>query len=87
MNFVQRKATKSKCSLVEYEEKKVEFVDAVAEAVVMEDIPAELVPNRDQTGIKLVPSAVWTMERRREKEMEMVSINDKRHYPYHCCLL
>ena len=69
MKYVQRKATtsKSKCSLVAFEEKKVEFLDAVAEAVIMEEIPAELVLNWDQTGIKLVPSSVWTMERQGEK--------------------
>ena len=79
MNFVQRKATtsKSKSSLVDFEEKKAEFLDAVAEAVVMEEIPAELVLNWDQTGIKLVPSSVWTMERQGEKRVEMVDINDK----------
>ena len=80
MNFVQRKATtsKSKSSLVDFEEKKAEFLKAVAEAVVMEEIPAELVLNWDQTGIKLVPSSVWTMERQGEKRVEMVGINDKR---------
>ena len=34
--------------------------------------------NWDQTGIKLVPSSVWTMERQGEKRVEMVGINDKR---------
>ena len=69
MKYVQRKATtsKSKCSLVAFEEKKAEFLDAVAEAAIMEEIPAELVLNWDQTGIKLVPSLVWTMERQGEK--------------------
>ena len=31
------------------------FLDDVVEAVTMEDIPAELILNWDQTGIKLVP--------------------------------
>jgi hypothetical protein len=80
MKFVQRKATtsKSKNSLVDFAERKAEFLDAVAEAVVMEEIPAELVLNWDQTGIKLVPSSVWTMERQGEKRIEMVGVNDKR---------
>lgn len=42
---------------------KAEFLDAVAEAVVMEEIPAELVLNCDKTCIKLVPSSVWMIER------------------------
>ena len=62
MNFVQRKATTSK-SKVNFEEKK---------AVVMA-LPAELVLNWDQTGIKLVPSSVWMMERQGEKRVEMVN--------------
>ena len=80
VNFVQRKATtsKSKSSLVDFEEKKAEFLDAVAEAVVMEEIPAELLLNCDQTGIKLMPSSLWTMERQGEKRVEMLGINDKR---------
>ena len=76
MNFVQRKATtsKSKSSLVDFEEKKAEFLDAVTEAVIMEEIPAELVLNWDQTGIKLDPKSVWTMEGQGEKWVEMVGI-------------
>ena len=47
MKFVQRKATTSKfkSSLVDFAEKKAGFLDAVVEAVIMEEIPAELVLN------------------------------------------
>ena len=80
MKFVQRKATtsKSKSSFTDFAVKKAEFLDAVAEAVVMEEIAAELVLNWDQTGMKLVPSSVWTMERQGERRVEMVGVNDKR---------
>ena len=46
----------------------------------MEDIPAESVLNWDQTGVKLVPSSTWTMDtcRRGQKQVKMVSTNDKR---------
>ena len=44
----------------------------------MEETPAELVLNWDQTGIKLVPSSTWTMERKGERRVEMVGVNDKR---------
>ena len=44
----------------------------------MEEIPPELILNWDQTGIKLVPSSFWTMERQGEKRVEMVGVNDKR---------
>ena len=59
MKFVQRKATtsKSKCSLVDFKEKKGEFLDAVAKAVVMEDDPsrtcAELGPDWHEPSSKL----------------------------------
>ena len=43
----------------------------------MEEIPGELVLNWDQTGIKFVPSLIWTMERRGERRVEMVGVNDK----------
>ena len=62
---------------MDFEEKKAAFLDAVTETVFMEEIPAELVLNWDQTGIKLVPSSVWTMERQEEKRVEMVGINAK----------
>ena len=44
----------------------------------MEEIAAEVVLNWDQTGMKLVPSSVWTMERQGERRVEMVGVNDKR---------
>ena len=43
----------------------------------MEEIPAELVLNWDQTGIKIVPSSTWTMERQGSKRVEVVGVNDK----------
>ena len=43
-----------------------------------EEIPSELVLNWDQTGIKLVPSASWTMHERGSKRVELVAISDKR---------
>ena len=44
----------------------------------MEDIPMELILNWDQTGIKIVPSSTWTMERQGSKRVEAVGVNDKR---------
>ena len=46
--------------------------------VEMEEIPPELILNWDQTGIRLVPSSSWTMEKRGVKRVEMVGQNDKR---------
>ena len=79
IKFVQRKATTSmsKPTMTNFEEKKREFLSDVATTVEMEEIPAELVLNWDQTGIRLVPSSTWTMEKKGERRVEMVGVNDK----------
>lgn len=46
--------------------------------VALEEIPPELVLNWDQTGLKIVPSSSWTMERCGVKRVDMLGINDKR---------
>ena len=80
MKFAQRKATtsKGKHTMTNFTQLKQSFLDDVVEAVTMEDIPAELILNWDQTGIKLVPCSSWTMEKQGEKRVEMVGVNDKR---------
>jgi len=44
----------------------------------MEDVPAELVINWDQTGLKDVPVPDWTFEEKGSKRVEIVGLNDKR---------
>jgi hypothetical protein len=44
----------------------------------MEEIPADLILNWDQTGIKFVPCSSWTMEQRGARRVEMIGANDKR---------
>ena len=80
MGFVQRRATttKSKYLLQNFNEKKREFLNDVATTVEMEEIPPQLIFNWDQTGIKLVPSASWTMNEQGAKRVELVGISDKR---------
>ncbi len=80
MNFVKRKATtaKSKESDQQFMEKKRAFLNEVAVTVQMEDIPADLIINWDQTGIRIVPSSNWTMERKGCKRVEITGVNDKR---------
>ena len=79
MKFVQRKATtaKSKASEANFAEQKV-FLNDVVATVTMEEVPAELILNWDQIGIKVVPSSMWTMEECGAKRVEMVGVNDKR---------
>jgi len=69
MKFVQRNSNtaKSKASEANFAEQKKVFLNYVVATVTMEEIPAELILNWDQTGIKVVPSSTWTMEERGAK--------------------
>lgn len=44
--------------------------------VTMEDIPGKLILNWDQTGINIVPSSAWTMEKSGAKRVEVVGVGD-----------
>ena len=80
MKFVRRKATtaKSKYTIADFERVKKTFLDEVISTVTMEEIPPELILNWDQTGIKIVPSSPWTMDRRGARRVEMIGTSDKR---------
>ena len=73
MNFKQRKATTAKTWHLKYS-----FLEDVATTVSMEGIPAELMLNWNQTGIKIVPSSTWTMSTRGSQRVEIAGVNDKR---------
>ena len=80
MKFVRRKATtaKSKHTPKDFASLKESFLDDVVATVTMENIPMELILNWDQTGIKMVPSSGWTMDRQGAKRVEVSGVNDKR---------
>lgn len=80
MKFVQRKATTSKGKHLpaNFADLRSSFLSDVTAIVTMEEIFPDIVLNWDQTGIKFVPSSGWTMERRGEKRVEMVGVNNKR---------
>ena len=63
MNFVQENSTtdKSKETEIVFSENKLSFLDGMVATVAMEEIPPELILNRDQTGIKFVPCSTWRM--------------------------
>ena len=79
MNFVKRKATipKSKHSTDAFARLKARFLADVVTTVTIEDIPAELILNWDQTGIKIVPSSTWTMDTQGLKRVEVAGVGDK----------
>ena len=80
MKFVKRKVTtaKSKHTVAEFQRLKEEFLQDVVTTVEMEEIPSELILNWDQTGIKIVPSNTWTMEKQGTKRVDIAGANDKR---------
>ena len=80
MKFVRRKATtsKSKHTPIDFAKLKEAFLDDVRAVVNMEEIPAELILNWDQTGIHLVPASAWTMDQAGSKRVEIMGVNDKR---------
>ena len=80
ITFFQRKATtaKSKLASMDFAQLKKSFRADVVATATMEEIPAKFILNWDQTGIKIVPSSTWTMERKGANRVEMVVVNDKR---------
>ena len=80
MNFVLRKAStaKSKHNVSDFAEIKGSFLTSLVETVVMEEIPGELILNLDQTGIMIVPSNSWTMEKMGANGVEIAGLKDKR---------
>ena len=91
MKFVQRKVTtlQSKYIATNFAEVKQKFLDDVVETVEMEEVCPELILNWDQTGIQVVPSSTWTMEREGVSCIEMVGAKDKRQITaaVFCCTL
>ena len=90
MKFVQRKATtsQSKYTATNFAEVKQQFLDTVVQIVEMEEVRPELILNWDQTGIQIVPSSTWTMDREGTRRVEMVGAKDKRQITaLFCCTL
>ena len=59
MNFTRRVGTtQAKITLQQFVEKRMEFLQNIIDVVKMEDIPAELIFNWDQTGLYLVQHLV-----------------------------
>ena len=48
------------------------------DTVGLNDIPPELIFNWDQTGINLVPTALWTLDKKGKKRIEIAGYQDKR---------
>ena len=79
MNFYKKTCQyKSLTPSQNLEEVHTEFLGELLEAVGLHEVPADLIFNWDQTGILLVPSAQWTMDKKSRKRIPIAGHNDKR---------
>ena len=80
MGFVKRHAsTAGKISAANFAQFKSQFLFDVQRIREMEEIPADLVINWDQTGIHYVPVSNWTMGQEGSKRVEITGLDDKHH--------
>ena len=79
IKFVKRNTTtaKSKYKDADIARVKKDFLKDVVTTVEMEEIPAELILNWDQTAVKIGPTCTWTMERQGSNRIEVAGANKK----------
>ena len=79
MGFSKRRATStSKVTPTDLEELKKIYIIDIYSIVKMEDIHDSVIINWDHTGMKIVPTASWTMEKKGTKRVEIAATDDKR---------
>ena len=80
MGMVKRRAnTKTKVTVEDFEELKKLFLLDVRNIVQMDEVPAQLIINWDQTGINYVPASNWTVEQVGSNRIEIIiGKDDKR---------
>ena len=79
MGYVKRKCTTSgKLPTRLFDESKEIFLADIAAEIVMNEVPKELIINWDQTGLSIVPTSDWTMEKRGTKVVPIANADDKR---------
>ena len=79
MGFSKRRVTStSKITPSNFEESKRLYLIDIFSIVKMEEIPDSLIINWDQTSMKIVPAASWTMEKKGTKRIEVAAADDKR---------
>ncbi len=57
---------------------KQQYLTDIMSVVKFEEIPEQLILNWDQTAMKIVPSASWTMAKKGSKRVEIAAKDDKR---------
>ena len=73
MNFTKRRAS----TKYSYSEKEKEtFLSEILDTDDLNDIPQELIFNWDQTGINLVPTALWRLDKKGKKRIKIAGYQD-----------
>ena len=79
MGFVKRKcSTSGKISMAHFDECKEIFLADVAAEVLFNSIPQSLIINWDQTGLSIVPTGDYTMEKEGAQTVPIAHSDDKR---------
>lgn len=79
MGLSKRKGTKAARKLPDdFAAIRVAFLERIRFSVQEHKIPADLVLNWDQTGVRLVPVSEWTMAETGSKQVEIRGFDDKR---------
>ena len=81
MGWVKRKGTKD-CRSVPPPEKLAkltdEYLSTIKAIITDQHIPTSMVVNFDQTGVNIVPTSNWTLNKAGEKQVPIAGIDDKR---------
>lgn len=78
MKFVKRRgSSKCKMDVVDLQGKTDVYISQINACIEMESIPKQLVINWDQTGINLIPSSSWTMEKEGTRRVEIQGYGTK----------
>ena len=73
-----RANTKTKVTVEDFDELKKLFLLDIRNIVQIDEVPAQLIFNWDQTGINYVPASNWTMEQVGSNRIVIIGKDDKR---------
>ena len=83
MGYVKRKANnKAKIAVTDFNELKSQFLIDIRTLRDLEEIPDCLVLNWNQTAIKYIPAAEWTMEKQGSNKVKIAGLHSKNLYKY-----
>jgi hypothetical protein len=79
MGFVKRKGTKAAKKLpTNFDELKLTFYGKIQSVVKDNNVHNKLIINFDQTGVNILPSSSYTMEKEGAKQVSIIGVEDKR---------